>query len=76
MVAAAPLAAPPRPAIRLSMTDIIGRLEIASAPSRDLDADETEGRKFYRQRADALATAQINISGRIVNLRAREEQKP
>lgn len=43
------------------------RLKVASR-IRSTDPDETEGRKLYRDRADALARAQMYIAKRVVRL--------
>lgn len=39
----------------------------------DVDPDETEGRRLYRERADALAASQQNIAKRRVKLPRRAD---
>ena len=40
------------------------------------DADETEGRKLYRSRANALARAQVSLARRKVTLRVSRSDDP
>jgi hypothetical protein len=42
----------------------------------DDDPDETEGRKLYRERADALANAQLAMAKRKFKLRTHGQSEP